>query len=335
MLFFSFLHLSLRTAHSNSLEIMRTSRLFLLAFIFFLACQNESARYAAENADAAVEMGVELSRPTTPGESGIDVENAFSSAILQNQDIEKTKTLARSANLHFRVGNTLNSALEIEQIVAKSGGFVQQNNLQEQVQWTEERRISKDSTLRTTHYRVEADLLLRIPVLQLDTSLRQIGRLATVLHHRNLEATDVTLDLLNQQLSQLRGQVYSAQLSSDVSEKGEKLNDITAARERQFQAKKAEDLARIERMRIEDRVAFSTVTVRIYQPDSKRFELIPFEEPSEAWSPSFFAQIADALGDGWKMLCAFVIWAVSMWSAWLVLAVALFALREVWRWWKR
>lgn len=252
----------------------------------------------------------------------------FESAVSRWQAVDTLKKLIRTAEIKFKAAETLQSALAVERIAQQHGGFVLENNYTESEQQRTVRRISEDSSEITTVVQPQSHLIIRVPWQQLDTTLRSIGRLAQVINFRNLHAKDVSLDILEQQLAALRNQSYGNAVSNDITEKGKQLQDITAAREREFNAKQGKDIADIERMRIEDQVRFSTVTVDIYQENVRRFEKTAFIHPAPpAWSPRSYVQAGAALAQGWKLIIDLLILLLRIWPLWIVVIAG-------W-WWKK
>ena len=252
----------------------------------------------------------------------------FESAVSRWQTVDTLKKLIRTAEIKFKSSETLKTALAVERIAQQHGGFVLENNYTESEQQHTVRRISEDSSEITTFVQPQSHLIIRVPWQQLDTTLRSIGRLAQVIDYRNLHAKDVSLDIMEQQLAALRNQSYCNAVSNDITEKGKQLEDITAAREREFNAKQGKDIADIERMRIEDQVRFSTVTVDIYQENVRRFEKTAFLRPAQPeWKPNFFIQAGTAMALGWKLLLDLLILLLRVWPLWIVVIAG-------W-WWKK
>lgn len=248
---------------------------------------------------------------------------SFSSAVGRVQNIDAEKQLIRTADMKFRAPKVIDASLQIERIAQQNGGFVLQNNYQENAVNDRTRRISKDSVEQTVMLRPSCRVVVRVPYTLLDTTLRSIGRLAEVLDYRNLLATDVSLELMEQQLANLQAQRFGDAVAGDIAEKGDKLKDITAAREREFEARTAADIAKIERLKIEDRVRYSTVTIDIYEHDHQRVEIIGSTEPVvTAWRPGFFERAGDGLVEGWQLCANLIVGLLSLWPLWLVAGTA-------------
>jgi hypothetical protein len=67
-------------------------------------------------------------------------------------------------------------------------------------------------------------------------------------------------------------------------------------------------------LELEDRIAFSTITLDIYQRQMTRHELLPNEQNIERYEPGFFSELGEALMDGWELLVQFFLIIARMWS---------------------
>lgn len=267
------------------------------------------------------------SAETAPDTTGNPTNPAFSSSVGKVQNIDAEKQLIRTADMKFRAPKVIDAALRIERIAQQNGGFVLQNNYHENAMNERNRRISKDSVEQTVVLRPSCHVVVRVPFTLLDTTLRAVGRLAEVLDYRNLQATDVSLDLMEQQLANLQAQRFGDAVAGDIAEKGEKLKDITAAREREFEARTAADIAKIQRLKMEDQIRYSTVTIEIYEPEYKRVEIVGSVEPViTAWKPGFFERAGNGLLEGWQLCANLLVGLLSLWP--LLIAVG----TGVWFW---
>ena len=82
-------------------------------------------------------------------------------------------------------------------------------------------------------------------------------------------------------------------------------------------ARRQEELAKLEQMAIADKVKYSTIRLTFTQPDISYKEITQnLEVLMDAESPSFGAQVQQAFKFGWEMLRWFVLGLIKMW--WLV-----------------
>jgi hypothetical protein len=174
-------------------------------------------------------------------------------------------------------------------------------------------------------YTVRGDLQVRVPSARAQAFLRAIASQVEFLDQRNFAATDAQFDLLRQQLAYARQHQAQRALGEVASSDG-RLRDRTEAVEAQAQAAAGRDEALIERRSFEDRVAFATIDLGLYQmPQVRRTERVDVDAVLLRDGPSFFSRVWHAISGGWYGLLDLVVALVALWPLWLVMAVVAWA----------
>jgi len=269
-----------------------------LAGIFLLAV---SCKREAENTDASVAM--------TPDDSV-----AVANGLPQHEFI-------RTADIRFRVKDVAQSTEKIETVVRHFGGFVTRTYLHSDVSDKQRTSISLDSIVETTRYTVENTITLRVPNTTLDTVLTSIGRQAVFLDAREITAQDASLELLGQRLTQRRNSNTGKRIEKAIAQKPSKLNDAVAAESDNTARQEAADEAYISELSLRDRVAFSTVTLAIYQNESLKTEILPNFENAASLRPPFGVRLIESLRSGWFFLESFFFFLMTVWP--LLVAIIL------------
>lgn len=240
---------------------------------------------------------------------------AFQTSVAALSRWDTLKKLLRTAEMRFRTPDVLRATLAIEDVVRRNGGFILENNLTH----LEERQflspVSRDSSLETTVFRIENNLVFRVPAHLLDTTLRSIGHWAERLDYRRVRAEDASLRWLEEQLAQLRAQQHGAGLQDAVAAHGRKLGDITDAQAHVLAAKAAADAARLEQIRIDDAAQLSMVRLELYQRPVVARTLVANPRQAEDWQPGSGARMADALRKGWYGLVRLAVFLAGVWPA--------------------
>jgi hypothetical protein len=303
-------------------------RLYTLAAVLtaLSACQQHSAEapppppVQVETVPQAADVVVSANGTPSGGlvtSSNSTPQEAFTTAVSGRQAIDSAKTFVRTAELRFRTANALQTTLAIEAEVARQGGFVLQNHLGTSTTSRTVRPVSADSSLEITHLEVQNSIVVRVPWQKLDTTLRAIGRWAEFLDYRRVNARDVGLDHLANELTRLRNQ----QVASDPG------GQQPAARQLALQAQTAADEARLNNLRLADEVRYSTVQIDIYQRPTVQYAHLPRERAVPVYQASLGEQMQRGLVFGWQMLRGLVLALVYAWP--LLLAVGLWL---GWRW---
>lgn len=270
--------------------------LTLLAFGLVLSCKESASK---ENA-------------TYMEEVAIDSINAMSSsAAVENKN--SNRKFVRTADVKFKVKNVVKSTYAIEDATTKFGGFVTYTNLQSNIHNEDRTKVSQDSTLVTTKYKVDNNITIRVPNTKMDTVIKTIAKQIHFLDYRIIKADDVSLQMLSNELAQKRSNSSEKRLENAIDSKGKKLNQVVNA-EATLEAKKEQnDASKMQNLSLQDQVNFSTLTLNIYQDESIKQEMVANEKSINAYRPNIGLQIWDSVKTGWFMLEHIIAFVVVLW----------------------
>ena len=312
----------------------------LLAAAVLAALLAGCARSNQETASAAADMAMEAPSAEAAGAPmpamarepdavqalGVDPDQLASSTTASAATDPKRR-FVRTAEATFQVQDVYAATLAIEDAVAAEGGFVARNSIATQTIRQIERPVGDGKLLRLSEVVPGGTLVVRVPSDRTQAFLRVIARQMTFLDARDFEANDVQFDLLRRELAYRRAQ----ELQQDIrtagtrpGRTGEKL-DAVQAREQMLAAR---DDAEVARSELEDRIAFSTLTLALGQPAQVREQRVPDTEAIlRERGPGFFSELGEAMRLGWRGLLAALVLAAQLWPLWLVVA----ALTLAWR----
>ena len=284
--------------------IAKASTLAVIIVVVLFSCKKaevpaeETLDYATAVADSATVSNTQEKTAETP------------------KTVEKRK-LIRTADIKFKVKSVVQSTNLIENTTRKWGGLVTYSNLQSTINDQISTKVSQDSTLETTKYKVENTITLRVPQQNMDTVVKEIAKEIDYLDYRLIKADDVALRLLSNELLQKRSATNEKRMANAIDTKGKKINDIMNA-ETQLENKKAQsDSSAIENLSLQDQINYSTITLQLYQREVVKQELVANEKQGYYFEPSIGIQILDALQSGWFHLLSLVIFLLKLW--WLAL----------------
>ena len=270
--------------------------LTLLALGIVLSCK-ESA--STENAAYTEEAITE------------DMSIVPSSAAVENKN--SNRKFVRTADVKFKVKNVAKSTYAIEDATTKFGGFVTYTNLQSNIHSENRTKVSQDSTLVTTKYKVDNNITIRIPNTKMDTVIKTIAKQIHFLDFRIIKADDVSLQMLSNELAQKRSNSSEKRLENAIDSKGKKLNQIVKAEETLDAKKEQNDASKLQNLSLQDQVNFSTLTLNIYQDESIKQEMVANEKSINAYRPNIGLQIWDSIKTGWFMLENIISFLVVLW----------------------
>lgn len=200
----------------------------------------------------------------------------------------------RTADMRCKVENVRNATFSIESIVRKYDGFVTHTNLSGTQYLSNSMRISKDSLFETYRTNVYNEIVLRVPNENLDSALIEINGLISFIDHRTIDAENVKLKLLAQQLMARRKAEHIKNLNTAVTTKTQKLPNTVDALDAIDNNKELRDNEVISNLELKDKIEYSTVSMYVYQPEVTEYKTSFIPVTPEPYTPSFSDKMADA-----------------------------------------
>jgi hypothetical protein len=234
-----------------------------------------------------------------------------SSAAVENKN--SNRKFVRTADVKFKVKNVAKSTYAIEDATTKFGGFVTYTHLQSKIYNEDRTKVSQDSTLVTTKYKVDNNITIRVPNTKMDTVIKTIAKQIHFLDYRIIKADDVSLQMLSNELAQKRSNSSEKRLENAIDSKGKKLNQVVKAEETLDAKKEQNDASKLQNLSLQDQVNFSTLTLNIYQDESIKQEMVANEKSINAYRPNIGLQIWDSVKTGWFMLEHIISFVVVLW----------------------
>lgn len=317
---------------------MRTGLALATAIALALAACSRHAPEAESAADAvaAAEAPAAAPAPAAGGAApaqasenvaaDMPVERQLASSAATYTDAQRK--FIRTARAEFRVADVYRSALAIEDAAAAQGGFVVNNAISAQTGAVQRRPMGEGKLLELAEYTVRGEVTVRVPSDKTQDFLRAIVDQVEFLDSRHFEAMDAQFQLLRQQLAYQRGQDAQQALGAATAQGG-KLGQKTDAIMARSEARLARDEASIAQKEFEDRVAFSTITLSVYQsPRIRRTELTDVEAVFEQNSPGLLARLGSSLQVGWHGVLNVAVELAKLWPLWLAAIGAFLAYRR-------
>lgn len=294
-----------------------------VAVLLALACgrnENRSDSMAEiMSLDSAAVGNASPGKPEAP--------NTSSSAAQTDNDGKRR--MIRTADIRFRVKDVVRSTYAIEDVVRRFDGFVTNTELRSTIDNKQSIPISEDSVVETTRYTVINQLTFRVPNTQLDTALKSLAAQVDFMDHRTITANDVALQLLRNQLEQARIRKHGERVADAIDDQGRKLKETLPAEDRLLDRQTDADDAMLANLGIEDRIAYSTVTLDLYQRQSVRNEVLPNATNITAYAPGFGQRLKASLADGWAVLEGLLLLVVKAWSVLLLALIGFLMWRRM------
>ena len=304
---------------------MKRIKLGIVAIIALLmwSCSQNQHRESLEVADMVMEMSASIEEKSISESQSPSPETYISSSAALENPNDTTRKMIRTANIKFKVKDVIKATYNIENIVVKHNGFVENTNLASQINYTKETQVKEDSILLNTYYSVINTLVLRVPNTQLDTTLKEIAKFVEFMDYRVINARDVTLDLLSKRLEQNRLARYDSRMTNAIDNKGKRLNDVSDAENNLLHKQAQADEAKLANLQILDKIKYSTITLFLYQNQSIKYEVIAKEKTIKPYSIPLGTRFMDALKFGWTIIVEFFMFLINIWPI-ILIAILVF-----------
>ncbi|UTW61634.1 DUF4349 domain-containing protein [bacterium SCSIO 12741] len=297
---------------------------FILSFILFVACaENPEHAMRAENTEEQNTPGVYAASEAMESEEASQTQEVSISDVVSSSTqpfVGADKKFIRKADLRFEVDDVYRSTAQIEQIAIRQGGFVTSGDLQSQVIRTETYPTDQESAIEVTEYETNCYVTLRVPAENLHQTLTQVAGEVKFLHKRTLEADDVTLKLVEQEMAQKRAQNGQKRLTGD--RKRIKSKNLAELENLAYHRETDRDLAILRHFSLEDEVAYSTITIAMVQDHQITQKVVPnLNAIRENNAPGFGQRLGKNLAFGFELIQEIVLALMNVWPFLLVLSI--------------
>lgn len=277
----------------NPMKIKNLSFVLLLvsAFILF-SCSSREANEITQNFDSEMLEGASFSKGTKDNSySSIPLPNDESSSMEVSESV--SQYIIKTADIKMMVEDVNVSTDNIEQILKKNGGFIDNSNLE------------------TKPYSFSNTLNIRVPAAKFDPVIKEITALAEYIDHRVVNSEDATkayvdtevrlknkLEVEKRYIEILRNQ---ARTVADVLEVERQLNDI------RIEIESAQSYLNT----LKDKIKYSTINLEIYQT-------VNYVKKPETNQKSFFTDVKEALQFGWNAVLSFILVFLHLWPLFVI-----------------
>ena len=226
---------------------------------------------------------------------------------------DSTRAFVRNADFLFKVKDVKTATFDIERIVNEHNGYVTKSDLQSTVNYKSEVRINKDSIREIKNYTVSSNICIRVPNDELNKTLNEIAGLIDYLDHRTVNADDITKQLSAAELSQQRFANHQQRIEKAIDEKGKKLSTTMEAENNLYTKQATTDDIKLNAQELKHDIAYSTITISIYQKETSKNETYAYSLPIEPYQPTFGSRILNAIKDSISVFEAIILFLIQIW----------------------
>ena len=219
----------------------------------------------------------------------------------------------KSADIRCHVPSVFAATSKLEHLVTGVGGIVVESTLQNEAVQQYELPYTSDSVKAVQLYTPTANLTLKVPVAYLDSVDQSLTGMSDYIQHRVIKDQDMTLKYLSNALKNEHQEQQAAKAEKAAGEKIVPAKNGTTLDVVQYKDDKEETVIdrRINNLAILDDVAYSTVTVQLYQPQVADIKVI--QNPAQLSRAGFGTELLTAIRSGAEVLRNIFLFFVQIW----------------------
>lgn len=240
----------------------------------------------------------------------------------ENNPHLKNRLLAVNGEISFETSDVLKTNSEIENLTLKHGGYIQNSQIANQENSTHTLSVGHDQKKQLISYNRHANVIVRIPKQNVAAFLTELSPLMEFLEYRNFLAEDVKLDI-QKSLLQAKIQSEKQQELQHIDNSQEKTTIIT----QNASAKEEQMYADLQKMMLEDKVKFTTITLKFHEAAKVTQKTIPDIDSriKQESNYTFFSQLKNSLADGWYYFLQLILLISKLWVIILATCAGLYA----------
>lgn len=239
----------------------------------------------------------------------------------KSTNFPKESAIIRTADLKFKVKNVQKVSEQIEDLVAQNKGFISYSNHNVDINRQETTQISADSSIERTYFNESNSITIKVPNKSLDITLRQLASMVEFLNSKTIKAEDVYLELLSNQLKIKRNSSFQNNVSTSNPKSVNSLLKVAEVEDIKLEKQTNADDALINNLSLNQQIAFSTITLEIYQRDAFKDSKVAFDKVIKPYEEPFYLQFWNSLNYGLIILENIVLAITKLWVL-ILIAIA-------------
>lgn len=297
-----------KTMHTT-LQTMQTNSMLQLSVLFTLLMTLTACSKQPEYADASAATGAEVQTDAAiPATDQLRqrINSQDKPELLMSEQInavEKSRPMVKTATISFEVKDVYQTALQLEQLANDFAGFIEQKNIQKQLEDQIRRNNTGQEGTQTVYSKIRphASMIVRIPSAQTQRFINTLPKFMLFLNEQRYEAKRLELKLLQEKLAQ---------------------QSTAASAPTRTASPLATEIAQLTRQEVVDRLHYSTIELDFNQPATVRQTQDIDLHLLAKQQDGFLTRLWHAMVLGGVGFMDFIVTAMLLWPLWLVLLIA-------------
>ena len=232
-----------------------------------------------------------------------------------------SQKIIKTADMRFRVKDVQHTKENLSEAIKAERGTLVQFSIQSQIQRSEKVSYSTDSLLELTSYRTEGSVTASIPSDKLDEFTNKVAKMALFIDQQSLTLDDQSITYLTNKLKNQNRAEAVDQLNKQANKKSNNAETALNLKDTSIDNK-------IENMRIDNRVNYSTITLNFYQ-DNIVQKFVVENDKLEDYRPPFFDRFWLNIQNGWVVFMELILGIANLWMLILILITGYFIYKRL------
>jgi hypothetical protein len=212
----------------------------------------------------------------------------------------------KTADMRFRVKNVQNTKEQLSQTIKGQGGTVTEFSIESVIQETQKVKQSIDSLKEITSYRTEGYLVANVPSEKLDEFTNTVAKMAVFVDNQSLKLDDQSLAYLENKMKANNRKEAVSQINKVAGKKSTSI-------ETSLNVKDDYVNKRIQNLSIDNRVKYSTITLKFYQDNTIKTIVVANDDIYD-YKPGFGNRLLMGIVNGWTIFKELIIGLANIWA---------------------
>ncbi|MCX2576033.1 DUF4349 domain-containing protein [Pedobacter sandarakinus] len=238
----------------------------------------------------------------------------------QAADSATTEKIVKTADMRFRVKDVQSTKEKLSIAVKHQGGTVTEFAITSVVNQTDKIKQTTDSLKEITAYRTEGYLVAKIPSENLDDFTNAMAQIAVFIDNQSMRLDDQSIAYLANKLK-AENRVEAVKRINGLATKKSPNVETSLLIKDDFIDRK------IENLKIDDRVKYSTITLNFYQDNTIKTMLIANDNIYD-YKPNFASRLWMGITNGWIIFKEIVLTLANLWVFIVLAGITIFMFKR-------
>ena len=224
---------------------------------------------------------------------------------LQDSDVDLPKELKiiKTGEVRYQVKNVEESTVQIKRTIKKIGGYISNMRFQ------------------NNRYSLENKFTVKIPQEQFDLVLDSINNSVEFIDYENVSTRDVTEEYMDLETRLKTKLEVKTRYETILRKQAKTVKEILETEEKLGDIQEEIEAAQGKLKYLKNRVAYSTISIELY-------EKVEYKEEPISYEKSFWAKSKDGFSNGWSLISILAIGMINIWPLILLGSLLFFFFRR-------